>query len=113
MCWPEYRSATGGATVTNVHNATALHQFAADWLAAWNSRDLDRILSHYADGVDYRSPFVATLSGDPSGRLFGKPAVRAYIVAALARFPDLRFVTRHVYAGADSVAIEYDSVNGL
>ena len=25
--------------------------FAAEWIAAWNAHDLDRILAHYAEGI--------------------------------------------------------------
>jgi ketosteroid isomerase-like protein len=31
-------------------------QFAEEWIAAWNSHDLDRILSHYADDFEMASP---------------------------------------------------------
>ena len=41
----------------------AARAFARDWVAAWNSHDLDRILSHYAEDVEFRSPFVVALTG--------------------------------------------------
>lgn len=31
-------------------------QFAQEWVVAWNSRDLDRILLHYADDFEMFSP---------------------------------------------------------
>ncbi len=34
--------------------------FAREWLAAWNSHDLERILSHYATGIVFLSPFAHT-----------------------------------------------------
>ena len=36
-------------------------QFAADWIAAWNSHDLDRIMTHYADDVELISPVAEQL----------------------------------------------------
>jgi len=30
--------------------------FAAEWIAAWNSHDLERILSHYTDNFEMSSP---------------------------------------------------------
>jgi hypothetical protein len=89
------------------------HRFAAAWIAAWNSRQVDRILTHYAEEVVYRSPFVARLGGSPDGLLVGKAALRDYVRAGLRRYPDLRFHLRRVYPGADSVVIEYDGVGGL
>src|SRR4051812_9046528 len=87
--------------------------FAADWIAAWNRRDLDAILCHYADDVVFTSPFVARLTGDPAGTVRGKEALRAYFAAGLARFPDLRFRLRHALPGVNSVVLVYDSVEGL
>ncbi|MGH3529462.1 MAG: nuclear transport factor 2 family protein, partial [Pseudonocardiaceae bacterium] len=33
--------------------------FADDWVEAWNSHDLDRILSHFTDDVVFTSPVAA------------------------------------------------------
>jgi hypothetical protein len=33
--------------------------FVDDWLAAWNSHDLGRILAHFADDVTFTSPVFA------------------------------------------------------
>lgn len=85
--------------------------FAADWIAAWNRRDLDAILSHYADGVVFTSPFAVRLTG--SGTVRGRDALRAYFAAALAKFPDLHFRLRHALAGVNSLVLVYDSVEGL
>lgn len=87
--------------------------FARDWADAWNSRDLDRVLAHYADDFTMSSPFVRTVTGEPSGTLFGKAAVGAYWRAALDRFPELYFEVLDAYAGADSVVVRYRSVAGL
>ena len=92
--------------------------FVGEWMEAWNSHDVERILGHYADDVEYFSPFIAQMAtpGGPGGdgRLVGKDAVRAYFTAALARYPDLRFGPPvHVAVGAGSVSFVYTSVKGL
>ena len=74
---------------------------------------LGRILAHDEDDFEMASPVITALTGEASGRLRGKPAVREYRAAALAKYPDLRVTLRHVLAGADSVAIVYDGVRGL
>lgn len=84
--------------------------FAEEWGAAWNAHDLERILSHYADDFSMASPFIAGVVGEPSGRLSGKEAIRAYWKTALERNPDLRFVLQTVFCGADTVAVLYESV---
>lgn len=86
--------------------------FAQDWIGAWNSHDLDRVLSHYADDFEMRSPFIAAIAGDASGRLQGKAAVGAYWRKALAAYPDLCFTLTNVLLGADSVVICYEGVKG-
>jgi ketosteroid isomerase-like protein len=30
-----------------------------EWIASWNNRDLDRILSHYTDHIEMSSPHIA------------------------------------------------------
>jgi len=83
---------------------------ADEWFAAWNAHDLDAILAHYADDVEFVSPFVAVLNDDPSGVIHGKEALRAYFARALERFPDLRFEPLDVLVGVDSVTLYYVSV---
>jgi ketosteroid isomerase-like protein len=87
-------------------------QFAKEWIAAWNSHDLDRILAHYEDDFEMSSPFIRTLAGEPSGRLRGKAAVRGYWAKALQIIPDLRFELEQALAGADSVTICYKGHRG-
>jgi ketosteroid isomerase-like protein len=87
--------------------------FAREWIAAWNAHDLDRILSHYTDDVEMSSPIVAQLTGEASGTLRGKPAVRAYWGTALAAHPELHFDLVEVYFGAHSLTVTYRGHRGL
>jgi ketosteroid isomerase-like protein len=41
--------------------------FAQEWIAAWNARDLELILAHYADEVELSSPFVLKTTRQPAG----------------------------------------------
>src|SRR5512145_2443849 len=83
-------------------------QFAAEWVESWNSHDLKRILSHYADDFIMRSPIIALMGIEPTGVLVGKEKVGAYWAMALERVPDLRFRLIDVYVGADGVSINYE-----
>ena len=92
--------------------------FVAEWMEAWNSHDVERILEHYADDVEYYSPFIAQMAGpgEPGadGRLVGKDLVRDYFTAALGRFDDLHFdPPAHVAVGAGSISFVYTSVRNL
>ena len=88
-------------------------EFALEWIAAWNSHDLDRILRHYADDVEVTSPLVETVLGPGKVTLRGKAAVRAYWATALSKYPDLRFRLYRAYAGPRSVVLHYQSVQAL
>lgn len=86
--------------------------FAHEWIEAWNSHDLVRILGHYSEDFVMSSPRIASVVQEASGVLVGKPAVAVYWAKALALLPELRFTQLATYVGADSVAIHYESVRG-
>lgn len=93
-------------------DADFAERFAADWIAAWNAHDLERVLAHYADDFEMASPYIAKLAGEPSGILRGKAAVGAYWAKALASIPDLRFAPLATLVGVDSLVIYYRSAGG-
>jgi len=88
-------------------------KFASEWIAAWNSHDIERILSHYADDFTMSSPYIAQIAGVASGSLTGKPAVRAYWSSALEKMPGLKFEHIQTLVGVDSVTIYYRGVRGM
>jgi len=87
-------------------------EFAQEWVDSWNSHELDRILSHYADDFHMTSPFIAQLTNEPSGTIKGKENVRAYWAIALERIPDLHFTLIEVLTSVDSMTLYYHAVLG-
>lgn len=87
--------------------------FSAHWIEAWNSHDLDMVLSHYSEDFEMASPYIRQIAGESSGRLKGKVAIRAYWSSALQRMPTLRFKLFQTLIGADSVTIYYRGVHGM
>ena len=87
--------------------------FAEEWIEAWNSHDLNRIVAHYSNDVIFSSPFLASVGGVATGSLLGREALGVYFKAALTKFPSLRFEMRSVFYGADALTIVYKSVNDL
>ncbi|MGZ3885425.1 MAG: nuclear transport factor 2 family protein [Bacteroidia bacterium] len=86
-------------------------QFAKDWIASWNSHDLDNnILHHYSDDIEITTPMIKLAAGIDNGSLKGKDAVAAYWRKALERIPDLHFELVDVTEGVGSVALYYKSV---
>lgn len=87
--------------------------FAEEWIAAWNSHDLERIVSHYSDDFVMSSPRIASVVGEESGVLAGKPAIRSYWKRALQLAPQMRFRLIEVFVGADSVVLHYEGMRGF
>jgi ketosteroid isomerase-like protein len=85
---------------------------ANDWVAAWNSHDLDAILSHYDDAVELTSPVAAQLLGRPDGKVIGKAELRAYFQRGLTAYPDLHFQLQDVLWGLNSVVLYYTNQKG-
>jgi hypothetical protein len=92
--------------MTNVDAA----RFAADWIEAWNSHDLDRIVSHYADNIVFLSPLAKQRMGQ--GRVVGVPALRAYWGNGLKAQPNLKFELIEVLTGYESLTIHYRNHRG-
>ena len=85
---------------------------APDWIAAWNSHDLDRVLAFYSADFEMSSPLIAEIMGEPSGTLHGKAAIRAYWEKGMGLNPGLCFTLGMVYTGANSVIICFTNQAG-
>ena len=53
-------------------NKEFAHTFSLDWVEAWNSHDLDRILSHFTEDFEMNSPVIKQMMNEPTGILIGK-----------------------------------------
>ena len=58
-----------------------IEQFTHDWAHAWRAKDLEKILTWFADDVCVNSPGAEELTG--SALVEGKPALRAFWTKAL------------------------------
>ncbi|GAC1637237.1 MAG: nuclear transport factor 2 family protein [Candidatus Acidiferrum sp.] len=87
-------------------------RFSREWIAAWNSHNLDDILSHYEENVVLTSPVAAKLLNDPSGTVSGIAALRSYFQRGLEAYPDLRFELLDVMFGLSSVVLCYKNQKG-
>ena len=81
--------------------------FAVRWREACNSHDLDCIAALYSETVVFKSPRVRTVAGEPTGTLHGRAAVHTYWQKIFEKRPDLTFAVGQVFAGVDSIALEY------
>ncbi len=74
-------------------DTTDLVQLSSDYAAAWESRDVDRIVAFHApDGV-----FHLHAASEP---VSGSEAIRAVFAGLIAQIPDVRFEERETRHGA-------------
>lgn len=77
--------------------------FAQAWIAAWNARDVETVLSHYADDAVFVSPRARGLMG--RARVEGKANLRAYWVTGCERLTSLRFTLDRAVWSAESTTL--------
>lgn len=68
--------------------------FSAEWAEAWNRRDIEHVLDHFHDDVEFTSPTALAVMGVPT--VHGKAALREYWATALGRLTSLRFTVDRV-----------------
>ena len=87
-------------------------EFARQWVAAWNSHDLDAIMSHYDADVVLTSPVAAKILDDPYGTVEGNAALRNYFKRGLEVYPNLHFELLDVMHGLFSIVLCYKNQKG-
>jgi len=71
----------------------AMMSFADKWIAAWNRRDIEGVLKHFAEEAEFVSPVARNFVGRPVLR--NKQQLREYWRAALDRISVLEFTLDH------------------
>lgn len=89
----------------------ALHM-AQEWVQAWNAHDLEGILAHYADPLEFTSPLAVQRLGRADGTIRSKAELRDYFAQGLAPGSALRFELLEAIPGVDTVALRYRNHRG-
>jgi ketosteroid isomerase-like protein len=92
--------------------ASELAALGREWIEAWNSRDLERVLKFYSEDAEMTSDRIPEFVGEPSGTLYGKEALRAYWGKGLPLIPNLHFTLIDTYVSPDSVVVFYENELG-
>lgn len=90
----------------------AAMEFATEWIEAWNSHDLDRIISHYAETLYYSSPLVLERMPGSDGVIRDRASLRTYVQTGLSKNPALHFTFREVLLGAQGFTLYYENARG-
>ncbi|SNZ02541.1 SnoaL-like domain-containing protein [Persephonella hydrogeniphila] len=89
------------------------YSFVKEWIISWNTREIEKIISHYSDEVEISSPMIKKVGFSENGLLKGKENVKNYWKSALKRFPDLYFELIDYTVGENCVTVFYISVADL
>ncbi|MDQ2091471.1 YybH family protein [Marimonas arenosa] len=85
---------------------------ARDWVAAWNRRDLEAVMAHYAEEVEICSPLVVKRLGRADGWLRGKKELQSYFARGMSN-EALRFELEDVRLGVNAMVVLYARENGM
>ena len=90
----------------------ALAALGREWVEAWNSRDLERVLRMYSEDTEMTSAHIPALGFDAGGTVRGKDSLRAYWSKALSLIAELHFTLIDTYVSPDSVVVFYQNERG-
>lgn len=79
--------------------------FARGWLEAWNSRDVDRILTFYADDAVYED--VPSVTNGWAAPWRGHGMIREALVDGYEAMPDMGFETVSASGAGDRMVVEW------
>jgi steroid delta-isomerase len=85
----QLQAAPSAAPPGGALSEAAAQAFAREWIAAWNRRDVEAVLAHFADDAVFISPKAEQVVGN--GCVEGKAALRAYWNKALEQIRSLHF----------------------
>lgn len=85
--------------------------FAKEWIESWNNHDIDSIMLHYEENLEFQSPFISLLNFNNTGIINSKQELKKYFEIGLNAYPDLNFKLKKVFTGVNSIVIYYESVN--
>lgn len=89
-----------------------MRRLAEHWIQMWNSRDLDGIMAHYAQDIEFEANTVVRRWKKPDGKLRGLSELRQHFQTGLDLAPDLHFELENVFTTPSGYAVLYHRDNG-
>jgi hypothetical protein len=88
-------------------SSAELNEIAHRWFAAFNDKDLERLLSLYDNNAEHFSPKLKVRHPETHGLIKGKDALHAWWRDAFDRLPSLQYEIIRLTAHDDRVFMEY------
>jgi ketosteroid isomerase-like protein len=95
-------------------NRAEAQEFAANWIRAWNRKDVDAVLSHYVENAKFVSPKAAAFVGNAI--VDGKIALAQYWHTAAKKIETIEFKLDHIVwdSAANELVVFYEAnLNGV
>jgi hypothetical protein len=77
------------------------------WFTAFNTKDLDLLLSLYHENAEHFSPKLKIRQPETNGLIKGKVQLRNWWQEAFERLPELHYAPNYSIADEKSVFVEY------
>jgi len=84
-----------------------LQSIAFRWFEAFNTKQLDKLLSLYDEEAQHFSPKLKIHQPETKGLVVGKEAMRAWWQDAFNRLPSLHYKVTSLTANSDRIFMEY------
>ncbi|KGO90523.1 nuclear transport factor 2 family protein [Flavobacterium suncheonense] len=84
-----------------------LQSIAFRWFEAFNTKQLEKLLSLYDDEAQHFSPKLKIRKPETNGLVVGKEAMRAWWQDAFERLPSLHYKVTSLTANTDRIFMEY------
>ena len=94
------------------HTIAEMRALAEQWIAAWNARDLGRIMDHYAADVEFEANTVVRRWQKADGKLRGLAELREHFRLGLELVPNLHFELEDMFSAPSGYAALYRRENG-
>ncbi len=89
-----------------------LQQAARRWINDWNQRNLEDVMTHYAEDVEFYSPTVVKRWNIAEGKLIGKTLVEQHFRKGIEEMPGIQFEFHSILYGVESVILFYKRETG-
>jgi ketosteroid isomerase-like protein len=80
---------------------------AANWLKAFNEKDIEGLLSLYSENAEHFSPKLKLRKPETNGKICGKAAMQLWWADAFERLPGLHYMPIRTTANSTRVFMEY------
>lgn len=84
-----------------------IEEIALKWFDAFNTNDLEKLLSLYSNTAKHFSPKLKIRKPETNGLVVGKDELRAWWQDAFDRLPTLNYIVTSLTANNDRVFMEY------